>query len=134
MEDRHYTKKNVGYRRIEVEGRHPLTVRTYVDNLGMINLELGNNFTLKMSVGETQKLHDIISDSFQVMKDEGWPPKGGAVEIYEDKIKQIHNARQSAVSVPSGNSKGKTTIREEGDAGEEYVDPFGLYPNDPVKW
>ena len=134
MEDRRYTKKSIGHRRIEAEGRHPLTVRTYVDNLGMINLELGNSLTLRMSVSDTQKLHDLVSDSLQAMRDEGWPPKGGSVEICKDKIRQIHNARQSAVSAPSGNTKGKTTVREECEEGEGYVDPFGLCPNDPVKW
>jgi len=133
MEDIRYIKRSVGNRRVDAEGRHPMTIRAQVDNLGMINLELGTNLILRMDVENTEKLLELVVDSLEIMKDESWPPKAGRVEIFEDRVKQIHNARKSAVD-PSGNSKGRATVNDGVEKNDGYVDPLGLCPNDPVKW
>jgi len=110
-----------------------MTVHAQVDNLGMINLDLGTSLILRMDVENAEKILELVVDSLDIMKDESWPQKAGRVEIFEDRVKQIHNARKSAVD-PGVNSKGRATVNDGMEKNEGYMDPFGLCPNDPVKW
>ena len=126
-----YNTESIGRIRVNSDSFTPIFIHAKIDNLGKMSLEIGKSMTLRIGVEDAEDLASLIESSLSKMKSKEWPSLENEAAAKSDRESQIHKARQAAVSPPCRKEKvkGQKYTTE-----DDKVDPFELYPNDPVKW